>query len=141
MRRLNYINGFEDIYQPVPQEDIEAVESQLGFAFPEAYKRFVQHPDIETIKRLPSLLWYVLHQGVGILDVNRFLRGREHDPYPDQLIAFATNECGDYFCFDRDTGRVFYIDPDCSVRESLESGGLSYESFERWLGKHLERDR
>jgi hypothetical protein len=138
LRRLDDINGFEDIYQPADIEDIEAVESRFAFVFPEKYKRFVQAPDIEVIKRLPSLLWFVRHQSVGILEVNRFLRGREHDPFPDQLIAFATNECGDYFCFDRETGRVVYIAPDASVVENLEADGcLSYDSFDQCLSKYL----
>ena len=62
-------------------------------------------------RRFASLLWFVRHRSVGILNVNRLLRGTDHDPYPDRLIAFATNECGDYFCFDRDTGRIVSIDP------------------------------
>ena len=64
-----------------------------------------------SIACVASLLWFVRHRSVGILNVNRLLRGTDHDPYPDRLIAFATNECGDYFCFDRDTGRIVSIDP------------------------------
>src|SRR5438045_1989993 len=72
MRRLHQINDYPDIYQPVSDEDIQEVESRLGLAFLEGYKRFVRDPDIEVIKRLPSLLWFVRHESVGILDVNHF---------------------------------------------------------------------
>ncbi|HKI18970.1 MAG TPA: SMI1/KNR4 family protein [Isosphaeraceae bacterium] len=139
MRRLDEINDYPDIYQPVPDEDIEAVEEWLEFSFPESYRRFLRQPDIEAVKRLPSLLWFVRHDGVGILDANEFLRGKDYDPFPDRLIAFATNECGDFFCFDRDTGKIVYIDPEHTVEENLKSGELVYESFEKWMKQRLER--
>lgn len=137
MRLLNEINDYSDIYQSVSDDDIREVESLLAFAFPGGYKGFVRDPDIEVVKRLPSLLWFVRHPSVGILDVNLLLRDTDHDPYPDRLVAFATNECGDYFCFDRDTGRIVYVDPDRPVEDSLESEELVYESFERWLDDRL----
>src|SRR3954454_15647732 len=74
MRTLDEINDFSDIYRPVPDEDIESAEAILGFSFPEDYRRFVGGPDMEAIKRPPSLLWFVRHRGVGLIDVNRRLR-------------------------------------------------------------------
>ena len=47
MRTLDEINDFQDIYQPVPDEDIESAEAILDFSFPEDYRRFVAEPDIE----------------------------------------------------------------------------------------------
>lgn len=70
MRTLVEINDFPDIYQPVSDEDIELVEAILRFSFPEDYKRFLRFPEMEVIKKPPSLLWFVRHEGVGILDVN-----------------------------------------------------------------------
>lgn len=71
---------------------------------------------------------------MGILDANTLLRGSDLQPYPDHLIAFATNECGDYYyCFDRNTGRIVYIDPDYSIEENLGSNELVFDSFEQWL--------
>lgn len=141
MRTLDEINDFSDIYQPVPDEDIESAEAILGFSFPEDYRRFVAAPDIELIKRLPSLLWFVRHRGVGLIDVNRRLRTPSPRAYTARLVAFATNECGDYYCFDRQMGRIVYIDPDRTVEESLRSGGLIYESFEQWMEQRLQRRR
>jgi len=133
MRILGEINDYGDLYQPVLEADIEAVEAQLELAFPESYRRFVKNPDIEVIKKLPSLLWFVRHSYMGILDANALLRGSDFEPYPDHLIAFATNECGDFYCFDRDTGRIVYIDPDYSIEENLGSNELVFDSFEQWL--------
>ena len=141
MRKLEEINDYTDIYEPVSEDDIETVEAILGFSFPEDYKRFIRNPDIEVIKKLPSLLWFVRHSSMGIIETNKRLRRRDFRPYPERLIAFATNECGDYFCFDRDTGRIVYIDPDYPVEENLKSVELVYDSFERWMIQSLERRR
>jgi hypothetical protein len=139
MRRLDEINDFSDLYQVVPEEDIEAVESRLEFAFPAEYRSFLKEPDIEAIKKLPSLLWFVRHPGVGILDTNIHLRKRALWPFPEHLIAFATNECGDYYCFDRERGRIVYIAPNYSVEENLERDELVYDSFDQWLEDRLQR--
>src|SRR3954454_25033274 len=139
MRTLDEINDFSDIYRPAPDEDIEPTEAILGFSFPEDFRRFVAAPDMEVIERLPSLLWFVRHESIGLIDVNRRLRRPGPRAYPDRLIAFATNECGDYYCFDRDTGRIVYIDPDHSVEENLRDGELVYESFEAWVEQRLKR--
>lgn len=139
MRRLDEISDDSDIYQSVSEEDLQSVEAKFGFVFPEVYRRFVESPDIETIQRLPALLWFVRYSSVGIFEVNAELRGRDFQPYPDHLIAFATNECGDYFCFDRDTGRVVYIDPECSIEENLMSGELVCDSFGQWVASHLKQ--
>ncbi len=46
-------------------EDIEAIEFRLGFAISEAYERFLQHPDIETVKGLLSMHLFILYRRVG----------------------------------------------------------------------------
>jgi hypothetical protein len=94
-----------------------------------------------VIKKLPSLPWFVHHESVGIIEKNNRLRRRDFRRFRESLIAFATNECGDYFCFDRDSGRIVYIDPDYTVEENLKSGELVYDSFEGWMEERLERKR
>lgn len=134
MRKLEHITGDCDIYEPVPEQDIVALEHELGFQLPEGFRVLLLRPDLEFITALTSaLLWAVSHKTVGILDVNTWLRTREFDPFPDFLIAFATNECGDYFCFDKAGGGVIYIDPDATVEENLRDRELSFESFDDWL--------
>ena len=67
---------------------------------------------------------------------NEFLRSSKFgDPWPDFLIAFASNGCGDYCAYDtRDNPpSIIYIDPDSTVQENLQaSDKLCYESFENW---------
>ncbi len=139
MRRLEEINDYSDIYEPVSENEIGSVEEVLQFSFPEDYKQFIRNPDIEAIKRLPSLLWFVHHDSMGILETNDWLRTRSFEPFPERLITFATNECGDYFCFDQDTKRIVYVDPDQTVEENLKSLELVYDSFREWMESHLKR--
>ena len=55
MRTLNYINDYSDIYQPVPEEDVNYVERELDFIIPEELKNIYWNPDLELIKKLPTL--------------------------------------------------------------------------------------
>jgi len=139
MRKIEEINDYADIYEPVSENEIATVEATLGFSFPDDYKRFIRKPYIEVIKKLPSLLLFVRHNSVGIIETNNRLRKRDFSPFPARLVAFATNECGDYFCFDRHTGRIVYIDPDYPIDENLKSVELVYDSFERWMEERLAR--
>ena len=47
MRKLEEINDYTDIYEPVSEDDIETVEAILGFSFPEDYKRFIRNPTLK----------------------------------------------------------------------------------------------
>ncbi len=139
MRKLDEINDESDIYQPVSAADFETAELALSFVFPDDYRQFVATHDINVIKKLPSLLWFVDHSSLGIVDLNLQLQQREYQPYPEHLIAFATNECGDYFCFDRETKRIVYIDPDYGIEENLADNSPTYDSFDQWVKHYLTR--
>jgi len=133
MRVLEEINDYSDIYQPVSEEDIAYVESQLAFTFPDELRRIFREPNIACIKELPALLWIVKHNSLGILEVNDSLHSRDCDPYPKHLVAFATNECGDWFCFDTGTGEIVYIGPGMTVEENLQDRSMVFRSFTYWL--------
>ena len=74
---------------------------------------------------------------------NAWLHSSEvHDPWPDFLVAFASNGCGDYFAYDTRQWPVtiIYIDPDRTVRENLsdtDEDKLRYDSFESWYGSYV----
>jgi hypothetical protein len=73
--------------------------------------------------------------------VNRRLHSDEvWAPWPEFLVAFASNGCGDYFAFDtrRSPPSVLYVDPDRTPEESLDSPeALRYDSFEAWYASQL----
>ena len=77
----------------------------------------------------------VHHDSLGILEINNWLYTREYDPFPKTLIAFATNECGDYWVINKTDQSVIYTDPDQSVEENLLSKALYFIDFSMWLQK------
>jgi hypothetical protein len=96
-------------------------------------KEIYLNPDIEIIKSLPTLLWPVHHEGLGILETNQLLQSIEYDPYPSFLIAFATGECGDFWVINSNDYSIKYFDPDNSVEENLINNGLQFDSFSEWF--------
>ena len=51
------------------------------------------------------------------VETNESLRARPHDPWPDFLVAFASNGCGDFFAYDvrERPHAIIYVDPDLTV--------------------------
>ena len=135
MRILTTINDLSDIYLPITQEDIELVEAELHCKLPQELNDLYLNPDLELIKTLPTLLWPVHHDALGIIETNKSLQSSDHDPYPPFLIAFATNECGDFWVIDTRDQSVTYIDPDKNVEESLTDDELYFRDFAEWLNQ------
>jgi hypothetical protein len=75
--------------------------------------------------------------------VNDFLRTKRTDRWPDFLVAFASNGCGDYYAYDlRTTPPIIrYIDPDNTVHENLRlsKDQLRFTSFEDWYSYVLAK--
>ena len=136
MRTLNYISGDADIYQPIEEEDIKYVEKELDCLLPDELKDIYRTPNLNLIKRLPTLLWILHHDTMGILEVNRYLYTRDYDPFPSTIIAFATNECGDFWVINKMDQSIVYIDPDESVAENLLDKELCYRDFSEWLKRY-----
>jgi hypothetical protein len=85
------------------------------------------------------------HEGLLLLKVNEFL----HDPrtlnrWPDFLVAFASNGCGDFFAYDTRTkpAKIIYMDPDKTVDENLsDTDGFEFDTFEAWYEMQVGRRR
>ena len=63
------------------------------------------------------------------------------EPWPDFLIAFASNGCGDYFAYDtrQIPANIIYIDPDNTIEENFRtSDNIRYDSFEDWYESEIE---
>jgi hypothetical protein len=78
---------------------------------------------------------------LDIVKVNEFLhREAPYNPWPDFLIAFASNGCGDYFAYDLRTEipSVIYMDPLLTVDENLQAQDkLMYSSFDTWYHSEI----
>ena|SRR5690349_2183622 len=56
-------------------------------------------------------------------------------PWPEFLVAFASQGCGDYFAYDlrRSPPSVIYIGPDATPEETLQNPEtLRYDGFDSW---------
>ena len=75
---------------------------------------------------------------LSLVEVNRSLHAPDHpDPWPEFLVAFASNGCGDYFAIkvaDGGHDTIVYIDPDMSVDENLASDdrSMDFATFDEW---------
>lgn len=85
----------------------------------------------------------------SIFKINADMRAEDWKNWPDYLIAFATNECGDYFAYDTRTMpyRVYYVGPTETVPESIAGctrEGFVFETFDDWYAHkakmHTESD-
>jgi hypothetical protein len=84
------------------------------------------------------------HELLRINHVNDSLhRPDRGDPWPDFLLAFASNGCGDYYAYDlRTTPSIIrYMDPDQTVEENLRLSRdrLRLDSFADWCSSVLAR--
>lgn len=133
MRTVDYINGFEDIYQAVEEEDISTVETVLDCVLPVELKEMYRNPDIELIKTLPDILWPIHHRSLGIIESNLWLRDSGYNDFPPTLTAFASGGCGDYWVINKTDNSIIYIDPDQSIEENLAEKELKFDNYSLWL--------
>ena len=79
------------------------------------------------------------------VDVNEFLHTPDHwNRWPQFLVAFASNGCGDYYAYDTrsEPPKIIYMDPDNMVDENLvKTDGLEFATFEAWYEKKMVRWR
>ena len=134
VRIIEHINSFEEIYQPVSIAEINYVERELNFSFPDSLKKIYQSPNLYELDRVGTFLWFIKHLNIGILDVNLSLREESYfNKFPTFLIAFYTNECGDYWCINTKENNVVYIGNDETIDESLENNPLKLDSVEDFI--------
>ena len=83
------------------------------------------------------------NKSLDLVAVNQWLHSPQvWAPWPDFLVAFASNGCGDYFAYDmrQSPPSIIYIDPDATPEENLaDPEALRYSSFGEWYESQLER--
>lgn len=122
--------------------NLDQAESRLGIVLPGLHRKVMNDPLDPIHGVCDFLILDSVHEWLRWLDVNTFLHADGRlDRWPDFLIAFASNGCGDYFAYDLQSKppRILYVDPDRTVEENLEqSCGLVFDSFESWYDMKLE---
>lgn len=110
--------------------EIAELESRLKFTLPARHRQAVLNSS-DPIHSACAFL-----SAADMVSENEWIHGSEYgDPWPDFLIAFASNQCGDYFAYDtrQHPVSIIYVDPDRTVAENLEAPDrLRYNTFEDW---------
>ena len=122
---------------------VDDLEGLLGITFPNEHRAALLDPSDPIHIACDFLVPESPHELLRLDQVNNFLHSEDHpDTWPDHLIAFASNGCGDYFAYDtRETPYVIvYIDPDYGVAESLAmDDGYTFSSFPEWRDRKVQQ--
>ena len=121
--------------------EIAELEHRFGLEFCVTHRRVLADntdPIHEACDILAPSSEYPL---LRFADVNAFLRRPENsDPWPEYLVAFASNGCGDYYAYDlRSTPpTIIYIDPQDLITENLAAEDrLTFADFNAWYDAKL----
>ena len=115
---------------------ITQIETALSFRLPDAHRAALLNESDPIHNACDFLVVDSPHKLLRFLDTNIDLRSPDRpDPWPDFLIAFASNSCGDYFAYDTRCSPyiIVYIDPDNTVADNLaQDDGFTFPSFGEW---------
>src|SRR5438034_1068785 len=103
--------------------ELSEIESTLKFTLPPRHQQAILDTSDPIRQRCDFLVTREQCEWLDIVRTNAWLHNSEvHDPWPNFLIAFASNGCGDYFAYDtrRWPVTIIYIDPDRTVQENLK---------------------
>ena len=122
--------------------ELSDAENRLKFTFPERHRHALLNSS-DPIHEACAFL--VLSDSddfhANICHKNEWIHSSDFgDPWPEFLIAFASNQCGDYFAYDtrEHPATIIYIDPDKTVEENLrDTDRLCYETFEQWYKSYV----
>jgi hypothetical protein len=111
--------------------------------FPEQHQRVMQDAADPIHRACDFLVQSSTNKSLDLAAVNEWLHSPEvWAPWPDFLIAFASNGCGDYFAYDtrQSPPSIIYIDPDDTPDENLtDAKALRYSSFGEWYESQIEK--
>jgi hypothetical protein len=116
--------------------EIAEIEKRLNIKFPELHLAVMVNSKDTIHEACDFLVPVTEYELLDILAVNELLHNPDYpNPWPDFLVAFASNGCGDYFAYDLrvQPNSIIYIDPDLTVEENLVAEDkLKFETFDAW---------
>ena len=153
--KLNYPEGFDDLNPPITKEEVEELQSTLGFSIPNELLELLKiHNgqkgnagwlfDGQEFLSSSRIIdeWKVWK---GLLDGGNFdgfcsepEKGIKDDWWNDKWVPFTYNGCGDHFCIDADPdvggnfGQVITMWHDAGERERLAP------SLADWLKSYVD---
>jgi hypothetical protein len=123
---------------------VSDLESRFGIVLPERHRSALLDPH-DPIHDHKELLALGKGASESILEVNETLRSDDWKEWPEYLVAFATNGCGDFFAYDtrQEPYRVYYIGPIDTAFEAMascEDEGFVFNSFDDWYAYAVSYD-
>jgi hypothetical protein len=115
---------------------VSKLEDRFAIVLPDRHRAALCDPQ-DPIHNHKSLLAFREGSCLNIFEVNEEMRSLEWKGWPEYLVAFATNECGDYFAYDRreQPYPIYYIGPIGTAAEAIEScknEGFVFACFDDW---------
>ena len=98
LEKLTAGNRWAKIQSPCPEEDIREAEKYVGFAFPEELKALLRETDGDGWLLL-SAERIIEHVRLNREIYPEYLEPDELEEKVNRFVYFATNGCGDYYCY------------------------------------------
>lgn len=97
-------NSLAKIQPPCPENMIDTAEKALGYPFPKELRDLLS--ELNGDKYLLLSVEEIIRQAKLNREIQDEYGGEEFAKELDKLIFFATNGCGDYFCYHADSDGV-----------------------------------
>ena len=112
-----------NVQEPCPEEEIQRAEEYVGFKFPEELKALLRETNGDH--------WFLLsaeriisHARENKEIFSEYLGPDEFEEKVNRFVYFATNGCGDYYCYhvlengETDTSAIYIWEHEClEIRE------------------------
>lgn len=97
-------NEFVKIQPPCPEKEIEKAEKAVGYSFPKELKALFQ--ELNGDKYLLLSAKEIIEQAKLNREIQEEYSDEEFAKELDSFLFFATNGCGDYYCYHADSDGV-----------------------------------
>lgn len=98
IKKLTMSHQWANVQEPCPEEEIQRAEEYVGFKFPEELKALLRETNGDH--------WFLLsaERIISHIKENReifpeYFAPDEFEEKVNRFIFFATNGCGDYYCY------------------------------------------
>lgn len=91
-------NGWVKLREPCPEDEITKAEEYVGFEFPEELKALLRETNGDGFLLL-SAEEIVSNAKMSREIFPEFLEADEFEEKVNRFVFFATNGCGDYYCY------------------------------------------
>lgn len=102
--KLTQDNEFVKIQPPCPENEIDNAEKEVGYPFPRELRALLR--ELNGDKYLLLSAKEIIEQAKLNRDIQEEYRDEEFAKELDKFIFFATNGCGDYYCYHADSDGV-----------------------------------